>query len=137
MSRILERLTEAQNCHDADRFASYFSDDYHSDQPAHPDRTFSGRGQVLENWTSVFAGVPDFRAELLASCREGDVEWGEVDWSGHHTDGSSFAMRGVIIASIRDDRIAAGRLYIEPVEQSGADIDAAVQQLYRPPLESN
>ena len=58
MSRILERLTEAQNYHDAVRFASYFSDDYQSDQPAHPDRTFSGRGQVLENWTSVFAGVP-------------------------------------------------------------------------------
>ena len=137
MSRILERLTEAQNYHDAVRFASYFGDDYQSDQPAHPDRTFSGRGQVLENWTSVFAGVPDFRAELLASCREGDVEWGEVDWSGHHTDGSPFAMRGVIIATIRDDRIAAGRLYIEPVEQNGADIDAAVEQLYRPPLESN
>ncbi len=137
MSRILERLTEAQNYHDAVRFASYFSDDYQSDQPAHPDRTFSGRGQVLENWTSVFAGVPDFRAELLASCREGDVEWGEVDWSGHHTDGSPFAMRGVIIATIRDDRIAAGRLYIEPVEQNGADIDAAVEQLYRPPLEGN
>src|SRR6476620_1548032 len=88
MSRTLERLTEAQNHHDADRFASYFSDDYQSNQPAHPDRTFSGRAQVLENWTSVFAGVPDFRAELVASCGEGDVEWGEVDWSGHHTDGS-------------------------------------------------
>jgi ketosteroid isomerase-like protein len=62
---------------------------------------------------------------------------GEVDWSGHHTEGSLFAMRGVIIATIRDDRIAAGRLYIEPVEHNGADIEAAVEQLYRPPLESN
>jgi ketosteroid isomerase-like protein len=137
MSRILERLTEAQNSHDADRFASYFSDDYQSDQPVHPGRAFSGRGQVLENWSSVFAGVRDFRAELLASCHDGDVEWGEVDWRGHHTDGSSFAMRGVIIASIRDDRIAAARLYVEPVENSGADIDAAVQQLYRPPHQEN
>lgn len=133
MSSILEHLTEAQNSHDADRFASYFSDDYRSDQPAHPDRSFSGRAQVLENWSSVFAGVPDFRAELLASCRDGDIEWGEVDWGGHHTDGSPFAMRGVIIATIREDRIAAGRLYVEPVERSGADIDAAVQQLYRSP----
>lgn len=137
MSGIFERLTEAQNSHDADRFASYFSDDYHSDQPAHPDRTFSGRAQVLENWSSVFAGVPDFRAELLASCRDGDTEWAEVDWRGHHTDGSLFAMRGVIIATLRDDRIAAARLYVEPVEHSGADIDAAVQQLYRPPQEDD
>jgi ketosteroid isomerase-like protein len=133
MSKVLERLTEAQNSHDADRFASYFADDYQSDQPAHPGRTFSGRAQVLENWSSVFAGVPDFRARLLASCCEGDVEWGEVDWGGHHTDGSPFAMRGVVIVTIRDDRIAAGRLYVEPVEGSGDDIDAAVEQLYRPP----
>jgi ketosteroid isomerase-like protein len=135
MSRVLERLVEAQNSRDADRFASYFTDDYRSDQPAHPGRSFSGRAQVLENWTSVFAGVPDFRAELVASCGEGNVEWGEVDWHGHHTDGSPFAMRGVIIATIRDDRIAEGRLYVEPVEHSGADIDASVEQLYRPPRE--
>ena len=137
MSRLLELLTVAQNSHDADRFASYFSADYNSVQPAHPDRTFSGRAQVLENWRSVFAGVPDFRAELLASCHDGDVEWGEVDWGGHHTDGSPFAMRGVIIARIRDDRIAAARLYVEPVERRGADIDAAVEQLYRPPHQGN
>ena len=133
MRTVLERLTEAQNSHDADRFASYFTEDYQSHQPAHPGRTFSGRAQVLENWSSVFAGVPDFRGELLSSCREGNVEWGEVDWRGHHTDGSTFAMRGVIIAIIRDGQIASGRLYIEPVEQSGEDIDAAVEHLYRPP----
>jgi hypothetical protein len=100
MNTILEHLTEAQNSHDAERFASYFSEEYRSDQPAHPERAFVGRHQVLENWLSVFAGVPDFRAELLAHCRDGDVEWGEVDWRGHHQDGSRFAMRGVIIATI-------------------------------------
>ena len=133
MGAILERITEAQNARDAALFASYFAEDYRSDQPAHPSRGFSGRDQVLENWTSVFAGVPDFRAELLASCDEGDVEWGEFDWRGHHTDGTPFAMRGVIILTIRDDQIAAGRLYMEPVEQSGDDIDDAVAELYRAP----
>lgn len=135
MSTIFERLTEAQNAHDAERFASYFADDYQSDQPAHPDRAFSGRAQVLENWTSVFAGVPNFRAELVSSCRDGNVEWGEFDWRGRYTDGSPFAMRGVIIATIHDGRIVAARLYVEPVEHSGTDIDAAVEQLYRPPHE--
>lgn len=133
MSSVLERLTEAQNLHDVDRFASYFTDDYQSDQPVHPTRAFSGRQQVHENWSSVFAGVPDFRAELVASCRDGDLEWGEVDWSGHYTDGSPFAMRGVIVATIRDGLIAAARLYVEPVEHGGADIEAAVEQLYAPP----
>jgi len=132
MATLLERLTEAQNAHDVDLVASYFADDYRSTQPAHPDRRFSGRDQVHENWASVFAGVSDFRAVLLATCRDRDVEWGEVAWHGHHADGSAFAMCGVIIATIRDERISAARLYLEPVEQHGEDITAAVEKLYRP-----
>jgi len=133
MSTVLERLIEAQNAHDADLFASFFADDYQSDQPAHPGRRFTGREQVQENWSAVFAGVPDFRADLVATCRDRDTEWGEVYWRGHHRDGSDFAMCGVIIATIRDDRIAAARLYVEPVEDTGENIDTAVTQLYRPP----
>ena len=132
MVSMLERLTVAQNARDAASFAAYFADDYQSDQPAHPARAFAGSAQVLENWTSVFDGVPDFEAELLASCRDGDVEWGEVDWRGHHRDGSTFAMRGVLILTIRDGLVAEGRLYVEPVEDSGDDIRAAVDELYRP-----
>jgi ketosteroid isomerase-like protein len=135
MSLLLERLVEAQNAHDEQQLAMYFAEDYRSEQPTHPSRAFSGRAQVLANWSSVFAGVPDFRAVLVASCRDGDLEWGEVDWSGHHGDGEPFAMRGVIVATIRHDRICAARLYVEPVERGLNDIDAAVEQLYRPPHE--
>jgi ketosteroid isomerase-like protein len=103
MRTILERLTEAQNAHDAVRLASCFAEDYVSAQPVHPGRAFTGRAQVLANWTSVFAGVPDFRAELLASSADGDTAWGEVDWQGQHTDGSPFAMRGVIIVRVLGD----------------------------------
>ncbi|MFC5176521.1 nuclear transport factor 2 family protein [Nocardioides taihuensis] len=133
MGSMLERLTGAQNAHDAAGFAAFFADDYRSAQPAHPNRAFSGRAQVLENWTAVFAGVPDFRARVVASCRDGEVEWGEVEWLGHHGDGSAFAMRGVLILTIRDDLVAEGRLYVEPVEGSDDDIRAAVDALYRPP----
>ena len=133
MVSMLERLTEAQNAHDAAGFAECFADDYHSEQPAHPGRAFTGRAQVLENWTGVFAGVPDFRARVVASCRDGEVEWGEVEWLGNHIDGSAFAARGVLILTIRDDLVADGRLYVEPVEGSDEDIRAAVDALYRPP----
>lgn len=133
MRTLLERLTDAQNAHDVELFASCFAPDYRSEQPAHPGRQFTGRAQVHENWSSVFAGVPDFRGELLATCRDRDVEWGEFSWHGHHRDGAVFAMRGVIIATIRDEQIASARLYVEPVEQLDQDIGAAVEQLYRPP----
>ena len=129
---VFERLVEAQNAHDAARMAACFTDDYRSSQPTHPGREFVGSDRVRENWTSLFTGVPDFRAELVASCRDGDVEWGEFDWRGHHADGSTFAMRGVIVATVRDDLIAAARLYMEPVEQVEQDIVAAVEEISRP-----
>ena len=50
---------------DLDAFLACFQDDYESEQPAHPDRAFRGREQVRRNWSAVFDGVPDFRAELL------------------------------------------------------------------------
>ena len=77
------------------------------------------------NWTSVFAGVPDFRSELVAASVDGNTEWGEWAWRGHHTDGSPFEMRGVTIFVIRDGLVAEGRLYMEPVEVSGGDIEEA------------
>lgn len=135
--RILERLTEAQNAHDAQRMASHFAADYDSSQPVHPGRGFKGSAQVLANWTAVFEGVPDFHAELLASCVDGDTEWGEFDWQGQHSDGSPFAMRGVIIVTVRDDLIAGARLYMEPVDRTDQDIEAAVEELSRPPSSSS
>jgi ketosteroid isomerase-like protein len=130
---MLERLRDATNSHDARQMASLFAEDYQSAQPLHPSRTFGGRKQVLENWSSVFEGVPDFISELVASSVDGETEWGEWDWHGHHADGSPFAMRGITILVVRDGLVTEGRLYMEPVEVGGGDIEDAVEQLYKPP----
>ena len=132
MPTINERLRDAQNSRDADRMAALFAEDYRSDHPAHPGREFTGRAQVLENWTAVFAGVPDFTSVLLNAATSGDIEWGEWDWHGTYQDGSPFAMRGVTVLVVRDELIAEGRLYMESVDSTG-DIRAAVQDLYKPP----
>ena len=38
-------------------------------------------------------------------------------------------MAGVMVCGVRDGRMAWARLYIEPVEQAGAGIDAAVRRM--------
>ena len=53
-------------------------------------------------------------------------------WHGTYRDGSPFLVGGVIVLGLRDDRVAWARLYMEPVEQDGGDINAAVQQMYKP-----
>ncbi|WP_457099326.1 nuclear transport factor 2 family protein [Microbacterium sp. P5_E9] len=133
MTSMLERLRDAANSHDAERFAALFADDYESIQPVHPARYFRGNAQVLSNWTAVFEGVPDFSSEVLSSVVEGDTEWGEWEWRGHHVDGSAFAVRGVMILVARDGLVARARLYLESVEVDGGDIDTVVQEMYRPP----
>ena len=135
MVDVMEQLISAMNSHDVSAVADLFATDYRSEQPLHPNRGFGGSEQVLANWTSVFEGVPDFSSELVASAVNGETEWGESYWRGHHTDGSAFAMRGVTIFVVRDGLVVEERLYMEPVEVGSGDIDAAVQELYKPPSE--
>ena len=129
----MNRLLAAMNADDIDAFVACFATDYRSEQPAHPSRAFEGSDQVRTNWTSVFSGVPDFRADLLVAVTTDDgIEIGEWRWRGTHADGSRFAMDGVIVLGIEDSRIAWGRLYMEPVEEDGVGIDQMVRDTYRP-----
>jgi len=112
-AEVIERLRDAQNRHDLDALIACFHPNYQSEQPAHPNRAFGGMEQVRTNWAAMFAGIPDFQAELLASAWVGDTGWAEWHWHGTHADGSPFAMRGVTLFGIDDDRIVWGRLYME------------------------
>ena len=132
MTDILSAMSRAMEARDPEQFAAMFAEDYRSSQPVHPGREFVGRSQVLANWTSVFQGVPDFTATLVAGSPDTDPMWAEWRWDGHHADGSVFAMRGISVLVVRDGLIAEGRLYMEPAEEQPEDIDAAVQELYHP-----
>jgi hypothetical protein len=120
---IAEQLCAAMNAHDIDAFVALFAPDYESDQPAHPDRAFVGSEQVRRNWSEMFAGVPDFRAELTRASADGETLWTEWRWSG-----TGLQMAGVIVFGVRDHRFAWARLYVEPVEH-GEGIEAAVRDL--------
>ena len=134
MGEVIDRLQLAMNAHDLDAFVACFAPEYESVQPAHPSRAFRGSDQVRENWTNVFAGVPNFKADLLLSATTDDgVEIGEWRWQGTHIDGSPFAMQGVIVAGVQSSRIMWGRLYMETIELGGEDIDEMVHETYRPP----
>jgi ketosteroid isomerase-like protein len=132
MPDVADYLVDAMNRHDPAAVAACSAPDYRSEQPVHPSRNFTGNEQVLANWASVFDGVPDFHADLIASVSAGSTERAEIRWQGTHRDGSRFEMAGVTVLGTRDDQIAWARLYLEPVEESGGDIAAAVQEPYQP-----
>lgn len=129
MTDLIERLAEAMNQHDLDGAVGLVHEDYRSEQPAHPGRAFVGRAQMRANWEAMFAGIPDFRAELLGSVQAGATTWSEWRWSGTRTDGLPLDVRGVTLFEIRDGEIVAGRLYLEDVELEAIGINEAVQSL--------
>jgi ketosteroid isomerase-like protein len=126
---VTARLHDAMNAHDLEAFLDCFHADYQSEQPVHPGRGFGGREQVRTNWSAIFAGIPDFSADLLDHCEKEGEEWSEWRWAGTRGDGSPLDMAGVMVLGVRDGRIAWGRLYIEPVEAQEEGIDAAVRKM--------
>jgi ketosteroid isomerase-like protein len=126
----IERLHNAMNQHDLEAFLACLDREYRSEQPAHPSRGFAGREQVEKNWSALFEGIPDFHAELLATATEGDTVWSEWHWTGtRRANGTPLDMRGVTLFEIKNGRIVSGRLYMEDVEEAGADIDETVRRL--------
>jgi ketosteroid isomerase-like protein len=127
MSEVVDRLIGALNAHDLEGAAALFHEGYRSEQPAHPARAFTGRSQTRANWAAIFAGIPDFHAETVSSVDSGDTTWSEWSWTGNRTDGKPFHVRGVVILTIEDSLITAGRLYLEDVERDGGGIEDAVE----------
>lgn len=125
----IERLHNAMNQRDLEAFVACFHPDYRSEQPAHPNRGFGGREQVEKNWSALFEGIPDFHADLIATAREGDTVWCEWQWTGTRASGEPLDMRGVTLFEIKNGQVVIGRLYMEEVEEAGAEIDETVRRL--------
>lgn len=130
---VIDRLVKATNDHDLDALVGCFSPDYVNETPAHPERGFTGREQVRRNWTQIFTAVPDLVAEVVGRTQDGSTVWTEWQISGRRSDGTPHLMRGVMIFTVADDRIAAVRFYLEPVETSSGNIDAAVASQFASP----
>ena len=126
---LLDRIGRAINEHDVDALTAAFADDVDSSQPAHPERQFRGGAQIRQNWTSLFAAVPDLTATLTRSATDGATVWAEWDWHGTRLDGKPHRMRGVTILGERAGRAAWFRLYMEPVVEADGGIDHAIKGL--------
>jgi ketosteroid isomerase-like protein len=125
--QLVGRMQVAMSARDIEAFVACFAEDYDSVQPVHPDRAFRGREQVRANWSAIFNTVRDFQASVVRANAVGDTVWSEWRWEGTQADGGRLDMAGVIVLGVRDDLVAWARLYVEPIELSGAGIDAAVR----------
>src|SRR5215210_320542 len=121
---VIERMLEALNRHDLAAFLESFNPGYQSEQPTHPNRGFGGKEQVRKNWSGMFESFPDFEANLLRHVSDGATVWSEWHWTA-----TGLNIAGVILLGVEEDRIVWGRLYMEPVEEDGENIDEAMQRV--------
>ncbi|MFI6101395.1 nuclear transport factor 2 family protein [Lentzea sp. NPDC051213] len=126
---VVEQIRKATCAHDLDALAACFTGDYQSIWPIHPARSFGGVEQVRKNWEQIFASVPDLRTEVLATAVAGDEVWSEWEFNGNRRDGQPFLMRGVVILRVSGERATAARFYLEPVDPTTDDVNAAVRRL--------
>jgi hypothetical protein len=124
MPSVIERMHAAYNQHDLEAFLGCFDQNYQSEQPVHPNRGFGGKEQVRKNWSAIFESFPDFEAQLLRHTSDGETVWSEWHWTA-----TELNMAGVILLGVEEDRIVWGRVYMEPVEEDGENIDEAVQRM--------
>jgi ketosteroid isomerase-like protein len=125
---VLARVERAANAHDVNALVACFAPDYRNDTPVHPERSFTGREQVRRNWEQIFAAIPDLTAKVLRSAVNGDEVWSEWEHRGTRPDGSAHVMRGVVIFGTSHGVVTSGRFYLEPVQEGGGNVDAAVRQ---------
>jgi ketosteroid isomerase-like protein len=123
---MLERLRRATNDHDVEAIVECFAPDYRNETPGHPERGFTGREQVRKNWTQIFAAIPDVTADVLRHAVDGDTVWSEWEHRGTRPDGTAHIMRGVVIFGVADSQASWARFYLEPVQEGGGGVDAAV-----------
>jgi ketosteroid isomerase-like protein len=113
---ILERMERAMTTHDLDGLFDCYVEDFRSEHPIHPQRSFVGREQVRTNWKGLFAHVPDLVATVLQSVVAGDQIWSEWEMSGRTVDAGPYLVRGVAILQLREGRVASTRFYLDNVD---------------------
>jgi ketosteroid isomerase-like protein len=118
---VLRRMEMAMNLHDLDALADCFAEDFRSELPIHPRRSFTGRERMRSNWAGLFAHVPDLAARVLQSVADGDQVWSEWEIGGTTVAGEQYLSRGVAILRLRGERIASVRFYLDDVDTDTSD----------------
>lgn len=114
---VFERMIQATNRHDLDAMVACFAPDFRSEQPLHPERSFTGQAGVRNNWSFFFTTIPNIQVDILNEVEERNTVCAELHYHGMQTDGKEFNVRGVSLMGVQADQVIWARLYIEPVEE--------------------
>jgi ketosteroid isomerase-like protein/uncharacterized protein YndB with AHSA1/START domain len=132
LPQALQALRDAINSHVPERIAGCFTEDYVAERPLRPAEGFIGSEHVAENWTKILAGLPDIEAQVLRHAQSSDELWSEWEMRGTAPTGATVVLRGPVVLTTRDGRIAWARFYPDPVTMEGLTHTTVSQVLDAP-----
>jgi steroid delta-isomerase-like uncharacterized protein len=113
---LVQKQFAAWNAHDADKVASFYTDDV-----VYEDVAFGlkarGRAELRKMAADFFAGVPDLKLEVVSNTSMGDH--GSVEWVFSGTDvglyktGKKFSVRGASVYEVRGGKFSSNRDYYD------------------------
>jgi predicted ester cyclase len=86
-TELVRRVFDAINAHDLDALGELWAED---GVERFPDATCSGFAEIRAHFEGLFAALPDFHMDLIASAEEGDVVFARWRLTATHT-GAAFA----------------------------------------------
>jgi ketosteroid isomerase-like protein len=119
---VVRRLVDAINAHDLDAMVDCFAPDFVADHPITPEHSVTSDVNVRQNWTQIFATVPDISWQVQRHVVVGDTVWAEAQQRGTMANGDEHLVRGVVIFEVADGRFRRNTLYMEPVRPGGPGI---------------
>jgi hypothetical protein len=136
VTEVIERLQRATDEHDLDGIVGCFAAGYRNETPAHPARGFTGRDQVRANWQMIMESVPDITVRATRTVIDGGTMWCEMEHHGTRRDGTTHAMKGVVLFEVAEALIQSARFYLEPVDASGGGVTDAIRNQVTPAAQS-
>jgi ketosteroid isomerase-like protein len=121
---VFERMVGSANRRDIDGLVAYFSRDFQSEEPCHPERNFVGKAGVRKYWAAFLQSSPTAQVEVLSVVVDGDTVWSELYIRGALVTGATQSARGVAIQRVRDGLIIWARLYFETLSERRAAVAA-------------
>jgi steroid delta-isomerase-like uncharacterized protein len=113
---LVQREFAAWNAHDADKVASFYTDDVVYEDVAFGMKAH-GHAEMHKLAADFFAAVPDLKLELVSNASMGDR--GSVEWVFGGTDvglyktGKKFSVRGASVYELRGEKFSSNRDYYD------------------------
>jgi steroid delta-isomerase-like uncharacterized protein len=121
-SELAQQILDALTAHDLERLRGIWTDDV---VERFPDKTCRGKDELAGYFSDLFAALPDFRMEKVASVEDGDTVFVRWRMTGTHTGaqfsgidatGKEVALDGMDEITFRDGKMAANFVVFDQME---------------------